>query len=219
MTGPLRRAPRTNAEWARDTARRLDEGENPTSARVGDWVLSSHPDTGALIAAHATGGARQILPVPPPDADPTREDVDTLPSLLLYCDATLSLATDAWYRMRWDTVAAQNGWALGRETAIEEVPVPRTGLYLIVLRVAWTDTDYGRYACGILTAGQPSDVSNITIPIAERGQTRAVVRVVDTVWLNAGETIIGAVYSRHPSHIGIGPEARTMLSMTCLQGG
>lgn len=42
------RAARTDAEWARDTNRRLAALENPDAARVGEWVISSK--NGQLVA-------------------------------------------------------------------------------------------------------------------------------------------------------------------------
>lgn len=46
------RAPRSDAEWARDTNRRLDALENPDTARVGEWVISS---TGGQLIATKQG--------------------------------------------------------------------------------------------------------------------------------------------------------------------
>ncbi|QGH80038.1 minor tail protein [Gordonia phage NHagos] len=43
------RAPRTDAEWARDITQRVKSLENPTAARVGEWVITSQ--SGTLIAA------------------------------------------------------------------------------------------------------------------------------------------------------------------------
>lgn len=43
------RAPRTDAEWARDIQKRVAALENPSAARVGEWVITSR--SGELIAA------------------------------------------------------------------------------------------------------------------------------------------------------------------------
>ncbi|WAB09532.1 minor tail protein [Gordonia phage Wooper] len=43
------RAPRTDAEWARDIQKRVAALENPSAARVGEWVITSR--SGELVAA------------------------------------------------------------------------------------------------------------------------------------------------------------------------
>lgn len=52
------RAPRTNAEWARDVAKRLDRLENPQRVRVGSWLLSSR---GGRLTASRDGRSEVFL--------------------------------------------------------------------------------------------------------------------------------------------------------------
>ena len=47
------RAPRTDAEWARDIQRRVEDLENATTVRVGSWVLNVQD--GDLVASTASG--------------------------------------------------------------------------------------------------------------------------------------------------------------------
>ncbi|WP_064442260.1 hypothetical protein [Hoyosella altamirensis] len=58
------RKPNTDAEWSRDVQRRLDDAENPESARLGDWTMSTQDGTGSLIACHSDGGCVLIARKP-----------------------------------------------------------------------------------------------------------------------------------------------------------
>lgn len=62
--------PRTDAEWARDTNRRLANVEQPDAARAGPWVLSADAESGDLIASHVDGGSVRLAKVPSSDQDP-----------------------------------------------------------------------------------------------------------------------------------------------------
>ncbi len=56
------RAPRTDAEWARDIQRRIEALESATTLRIGAWVLSvvnghlvaSRPGTAPVVLAEST---------------------------------------------------------------------------------------------------------------------------------------------------------------------
>ncbi|MGW5147522.1 hypothetical protein [Rhodococcus koreensis] len=64
------RPPQTNAEWARDTNRRLDGLENPNAMRAGPWVMSADQESGDLIASHVDGGSVRLAKVPASDQNP-----------------------------------------------------------------------------------------------------------------------------------------------------
>ena len=51
------KSPRTDAEWARDIQRRVEQLEDSTSVRIGDWVLNVV--NGDLVAT--TTGTRVVL--------------------------------------------------------------------------------------------------------------------------------------------------------------
>lgn len=57
------RAPRTNAEWARDVNARLRALEQPATSRIGNWVLSSR---GGHLVARSGDGAEVVIA--PPEA-------------------------------------------------------------------------------------------------------------------------------------------------------
>lgn len=64
--------PKSDAEWARQVERRLRRLERPRSLRMGNWVVSVSPVTGALVADHIPTGRRATLA----DAAPvTRDDI------------------------------------------------------------------------------------------------------------------------------------------------
>lgn len=64
------RPPRNDAEWARDTNRRLANVEHPDAARAGPWVLSADAESGDLIASHVDGGSVRLARVPASDTNP-----------------------------------------------------------------------------------------------------------------------------------------------------
>jgi hypothetical protein len=51
------RAPRTDAEWAREMQRRISSLESATSVRIGPWVLSVGDDGGLI----ATSEGRKVV--------------------------------------------------------------------------------------------------------------------------------------------------------------
>jgi hypothetical protein len=57
LPGRRGRAPRTDAEWAREIQRRLGALESSTTVRIGPWVLSAQD--GKLVAT--TEGQRLVL--------------------------------------------------------------------------------------------------------------------------------------------------------------
>ncbi len=57
LPGRQGRAPRTDAEWARELQRRVAALEQSTTVRIGSWVLSSQG--GNLIAS--SSGKRLVL--------------------------------------------------------------------------------------------------------------------------------------------------------------
>lgn len=61
------RAPRTDAEWAREMQRRIASLESATTVRIGAWVLSVGED-GQLVATAA--GRKVVLTGLPDTATP-----------------------------------------------------------------------------------------------------------------------------------------------------
>lgn len=70
MTGTAKvKPPRTDAEFARNTQRRIEQVEHPASSRIGNWVLSTDANTGDLIASNVNGGSVVIANEPEDGGD------------------------------------------------------------------------------------------------------------------------------------------------------
>lgn len=131
MTGSAKVKPaRTNAQWARNTQKRLDQVENPSSARVGPWVLTADPDTGDLLASHVNGGA-VVLANPPVNT----EDADSvasqeIPFIKLERQANQVGTRGTPKAVEWDTILSQTeSW--GYTEGSPDLAIPKDGLYLV----------------------------------------------------------------------------------------
>lgn len=98
------RPPRTDAEWARDTNRRLSDVEHPDAARAGPWVLSADAESGDLIASHVDGGSVRLAKVPASDTNPDTVVVEEEDAIL------------------WTNPVLASGWdLLGNPASIDPV--------------------------------------------------------------------------------------------------
>lgn len=144
-------APRDDAEWARDIVRRIEALERPSALRAGDWVITTSPETGNLIASHVDGGSVVIAPPPPSGQDPDAV-VDTAPPALQMSLIApgQNLASNTVARVQWNRVDRNiGGWQLNGlrdatggdgSTAtdnVHDIVVPSDDLYLITVRVSW----------------------------------------------------------------------------------
>lgn len=133
MTGTAKvKPPQNNAEWARNTQKRLDQVEHPASSRIGQWVLSTEPDTGNLIASFVNGGS--IILASPPDPGTSPDDVveaQPLPSLKLKRVADQGIPANGQVAVQWDTLARSIGEWGTTTLPVETVTVPEDGLYLM----------------------------------------------------------------------------------------
>jgi hypothetical protein len=121
--------PVNDAEWARDTNRRLESLENPTSQRVGKWVISTS-DEGHLIVSHVAGGSVVLAQQPTTgEDDPDAITTDT-PAAVIVTRTADQTVTNAGAWVEFDGVAAQAGgdWT-GGKAKLDAVIVPVTGLY------------------------------------------------------------------------------------------
>ena len=93
----MKRPPKDDQELMRDVDRRIRRLEQPSTARVGSWVVATDPGTGGLVATHQNGGGVRLANVPDgsnPDEvstpDPARLEVVQEPPAsmepnVLYC--------------------------------------------------------------------------------------------------------------------------------------
>jgi hypothetical protein len=125
-------APTDNAEWARDTDARLSALENPTSTRVGSWVLSTSAD-GNLIASNVNGGS-VVLATPPAggESDPDAIQGNANPSVAVTRIASFTLPT-AGGPITFDGVQTVSGgdWTSGK-AGFAAITVPVAGTYCVL---------------------------------------------------------------------------------------
>lgn len=140
MTGTAKvKPPKNNAEWARNTQKRLDQVEHPASARIGAWVLSTDPDSGDLIASNVNGGA--VTLANPPVAG---EDADTvtssgLPYIKVERQTNQSGSRGTPVDVIWDTITAQTPeWGFTANSSA--VAIPQDGTYLVCYHLAFLNS-------------------------------------------------------------------------------
>lgn len=140
MTGTAKvKPPKNNAEWARNTQKRLDQVEHPASARIGAWVLSTDPDSGDLIASNVNGGA--VTLANPPVAG---EDADTvtssgLPYIKVERQTNQSGSRGTPVDVIWDTITAQTPeWGFTANSSA--VAIPQDGTYLVCYHLAFRNS-------------------------------------------------------------------------------
>lgn len=141
MSGtPKIKPPRNNQEWARNTEKRLNEAENPTATRIGEWTLSTQDGTGNLIASHVDGGS-VILAVKPAASEEPDEvtDTDDQPHLKVERQANQSESRGSTHLVMWDTVAYSTGdW--GFTPTASDIVIPQDGVYLITYNLIFLNS-------------------------------------------------------------------------------
>jgi hypothetical protein len=128
--------PKNDAEWARNTERRLTQAEHPLSARVGNRVLSTNPDTGDLIASNVNGGTLILAEKPAPSDTP---DIITSPACAVVVGrSSLQSIPSGGAFVAWDSTLAEVGgaWGTGSGT-VPALTVPQSGLYQIAASIHW----------------------------------------------------------------------------------
>jgi hypothetical protein len=207
--------PRNNMEWARRTEKRLNEHDNATAVRIGEWTLSTQEGTGNLIAGHVDGGS-VILAVKPAASEEPDEvtDTDDQPHLKLERQAVQSESRGAAHLVQWDTVAYATGdW--GFTPVATDIVIPQDGVYLIIYNLVFLNS---------------SDVVNKAIlmidgVVREATEANYEVNVYNTFYisntyaLTAGQLISAAAYVAGSGTFDFGPSGAdptvfTSLSLT-----
>jgi hypothetical protein len=126
--------PKNNAEWARNVEKQLDTPDS--SVRVGKWVLSTHPETGALIASHIDGGSVVLANQPAPSEDADAIASSGQPLIKLERQANQQEPRGTTALVLWDTVAYQTDeW--GFVPTATDIGIPETGVYRITYHLAF----------------------------------------------------------------------------------
>lgn len=137
MSGTARvKPPKNDQEWARNVEKRQRQLEHPTSQRVGDWVLSTHPDTGDLIASNVNGGSIILAAKPEASADADAVITQGAPFIRLERQINQQGSRGSTALVLWDTVSYQTDeW--GFVPTASDVVVPEDGVYLCIYHLAF----------------------------------------------------------------------------------
>lgn len=140
MTGTAKvKPPKNNAEWARNTEKRLNSAEHPTSVRIGAWTLSTHPDTGALIASNVNGGSLVLAGAPEPSDDADAVATQGQPFLRLERQQNQQGNRGVTVLVLWDTVAYQTEeW--GFTPTASDIAIPEDGVYRCAYHLAFLNS-------------------------------------------------------------------------------
>lgn len=132
MSGTAKvKPPKDDAEWARNTQRRIEQVENPSSTRIGAWVLSTDPESGNLIASNVNGGAVVLANQPEGEGD---ADTVTSEYSAVKVERRTNLTGSGHFPIVWDTVVTSTSdWSVSEGST--ELSVPSDGLWLISCRL------------------------------------------------------------------------------------
>lgn len=143
------KAPRTEAEFGRAVVRRLEDVENPTAIRCGDWVLSTGED-GDLIASHSEGGSVLLAKRPAPSQEPDERVVEVNPAFTAMLTIGQRVPGGQITTVQWDTIAVNIGdWeyqdtgltnASGEDAAqiwFRTIVIPEDGIYHVRASMPW----------------------------------------------------------------------------------
>lgn len=140
MTGTPKTKPAKNdAEWARNVEKKLGAQDNSTALRAGDWVFSTDPDSGNLIAGNRNGGLVVIAVPPAPSDDADAITTLTQPFIKLERQNNQQEPRGTTALVDWDTVAYQTDeWGFVPEAS--DIGVPLSGIYRIDYHLAFLNS-------------------------------------------------------------------------------
>lgn len=196
--------------------KRAGATENPSSTRVGPWVLSTDED-GNLIASNSNGGA--VVLAKTPDVEGKDPDaIDTgLPFLKLNRAEPQSLPAFGSAPIVYDAIVTNNGnWGI-TSVPVQIVTVPENGHYLIIYRICATTNGGGRTKGfveinGSLVMAQEFYDGNSSYYDS--------FYMSDVVYLQAGASISTGVYTSVARSFGASgedPQNATSLTVKCLE--
>ena len=181
---PVRPA-KNDPEWARETTRRLDSVENPTSQRVGEWVLSTSAE-GHLIGSHVEGGSVILARKPSTgENDPDAIQDNVIPALSVTRSVDQSVASTGT-KVIFDGTRLELGgnWTGGMST-FDSVAVPVDGTYWCSAAVQFK-AGPGYFFAGIWV----DDVATLSGKTVDSdGGSWLTTTVADLVQLRAGQKI------------------------------
>lgn len=185
MSGTAKtKPPKNDQEWARNTQKRLEAVENPTSTRVGEWVLSTDPESGNLIASHVDGGS-VVLAVKPAASQNPDDIVDsTVPYIKVERQANQSEARGTTALVKWDTVVSQTSdW--GFFPPGTDIDIPVNGVYEIKYHLAFLNSSSVTNKAVLLVNAVVVGAQEFIMGAAAYNS----MYITDTFQLNAGDII------------------------------
>lgn len=190
MSGTVKtKPPKDDAEWARNTEKRLNAAENPTAVRVGEWVLSTDPETGNLIGSHVDGGSKILATKPAASENPDDIADNTVPYIKVERQQTQSEARGSVQLVEWDTVAAQTrDW--GFSAPGTDIDIPVNGVYRIDYHLAFLNSSAFINKAVLLINGTAVGAQEFD-PDTAWYQS---MYLSDTFTLNSGDIISGGAY-------------------------
>lgn len=211
MTGTAKVKPaKDDAEWARNTQRRLEQVEHPASSRIGNWVLSTDSDTGDLIASNVNGGSVVIANEPEGDGD-----ADVVASgwshLKVSRQAVQSVSVGSHVPIEWDTVDSQSdGWSVAAGSS--SFVIPESGIWLVIYNLYFT-TNTGVTRNGRFWVDGAARISS-----RSEGGSFPTLACTDVLGLSAGSEIYATTWagSSGVSPYQIGPDDSSASSVTSL---
>lgn len=220
MTGTANVKPAKNdAELARNFDRRIGAAENPTAVRMGQWVMSTSPDTGNLIASHVDGGSTVIAVPPPADQDPDQISDVQLPYIKVRRTTDQTAPQNTLTTVIWDTLDKSSGAWTGAVTGFTQLIVPQDGFYLVNFHLAWkaNTTDVRKAILTVNTVNYGAQEFRPTTP----GWFPAMY-IADCFDLKAGDIIEGKVFNNSSGGAVFGastpdPQAYTSMSIAKLR--
>lgn len=221
MTGTAKvKPPRNNAEWARNTEKRLGADENSTALRAGEWTLSTQEGTGNLIASHVSGGS-VILSAKPAASDEPDEVADTNNQDYIKVERQQNQAEarGAAHLVQWDTLVQQTGgW--GFTPTATDLVIPRDGVYDIKYSLHYLNSSSAVNKAIFLIDGVVRDAHEQDFEQAAYVN----LYISNTYPLTAGNIISAAAYTAGSGtfdfgYSGADPTVFTSLSLTRLPVG
>lgn len=218
MSGtPKIKPPKNDAEWARGIQKRVEGVENPTSQRMGSWVISEDPTSGNLIASHVNGGSVTLAQAP--NATDNPDVVSTgLPYLIARRITAQSTSASTWTVIQFESVDSISGSWNASNAGFTSVRVPKDGLYAVWLKVEWTtNADRNRYG-GIRVNGVITDLAPNYTSVVSPGHGGP----SNLIRFTAGDLVEGMAYQDYGTlNFGqsgqAGVTSFTTLALICLQ--
>jgi hypothetical protein len=129
--------PKNDAEWARNTERRLQQAEHPLSMRAGNWVFSTNPDTGDLIASNVNGGSVIIATEPLPSDDANPDIISAQAYQVTVTRTALQSIPSGGTTVIWDGVLTEIGDGWGTGPGATTITAPVSGVYRLSSMLHW----------------------------------------------------------------------------------